>query len=63
MKDKKQIALWAIKEELDALKRIKAHYQRKSDADMIRLLILNEDKKILQENISVGYIKKAKDED
>ena len=29
MKDKKQIALWAIKEELDALKRIKEHYQRK----------------------------------
>ena len=55
MKDKKQIALWAIKEELDALKRIKEHYQRKSDADMIRLLILNEDKKILQENISIGY--------
>ncbi len=47
--DMRQVALNANAQELEALERIKQHYSRTSDADMIRFLIIQEDQKILNQ--------------
>ena len=50
----RQIALNANEQELEALERIKQHYSRTSDADMIRFLIIQEDQKILNQKSPTG---------
>jgi hypothetical protein len=49
----RQIALNANEQELEALERIKQHYSRTSDADTIRFLIIQENKKILTETVHI----------
>ena len=50
----RQVALNANAQELEALERIKQHYSRTSDADMIRFLIIQEDQKILNQKSPTG---------
>lgn len=50
----RQIALNANEQELEALKRIKEHYSRTSDADTIRFLLKQADEKILNEKSPTG---------
>ena len=52
--DMRQVALNANAQELEALERIKQHYSRTSDADMIRFLIIQEDQKILNQKSPIG---------
>ena len=52
--DMRQVALNANAQELEALERIKQHYSRTSDADMIRFLIIQEDQKILNQKSPTG---------
>ena len=51
--DMRQVALNANAQELEALERIKQHYSRTSDADTIRFLIIQENKKILTETVHI----------
>ena len=50
----KHIALFATSEEVSLFEQIKRHYQRKTDADMLRFLINQEAQKILPNNLPAG---------
>ena len=51
--EKRQLALQATEEEIKLFELIKEHHQRKSDSDMIRFLIIQESKKILNQNSGI----------
>lgn len=59
---KKQISLWANEEEIAAFERIKKHHHRKTDSDMLRMMITDEDEKILKSKISNESFIKLQDQ-
>lgn len=50
--NKVQISIWATPEEVQMFDRLKKHLMRRTNSDLIRHLINQEDKKILEKNIS-----------
>ena len=58
--EKRQLSLQATEEEVRLFELIKEHYQRKSDSDMIRFLIIQESKKILNQNTAMAVNSKGR---